>query len=107
MTVKPNAQELALIAQAMGAEVIRGPVGYPGHLADIEVMLVVSPVGPVEELPMICGLCGTPYQGNERPTCKTERQDAGRVIEERLRKHREEKDRLIGDLEDWLATQAL
>ena len=33
---------------------------------------------------------------------KTEREDAKRVIEERLRRDREEKDRLIGDLEKWL-----
>jgi len=32
----------------------------------------------------------------------TERADAKRVIEERLRKDREEKDRLIRDVEEWL-----
>jgi len=31
-----------------------------------------------------------------------EREDAKRVIEEGLRRDREEKDRLIGDVEDWL-----
>ena len=37
MTLKSNAEELALIAQEIGAEVIRGPVRYPGKLGDIEV----------------------------------------------------------------------
>ena len=36
-------------------------------------MVVIAPLGPVEELPLICGLCGTPYTGDECPTCKAER----------------------------------
>ena len=36
-TLKTDADELALIAQEIGAEVIRGPVRYPGKLGDIEV----------------------------------------------------------------------
>ena len=35
--MKSNAEEVALIAQEIGAEVIRGPVRYPGRLGDIEV----------------------------------------------------------------------
>jgi len=114
-----NANELALIAQEIGAEVIRGPVRYPSETGDIEVggvdvgeylyglkdqevMLVIAPTGPVEELPLICGLCTTPHQSEECPTCKTEREDAKRVIEERLRRDREHKDRLIRDVEEWL-----
>jgi len=117
-----NTEELALIAQEIGAEVIRGPVRYPGKLGDIEVggvdigeylyelkdqevMLVIAPIGPVQELPVICGLCGTPYTDDECPTCRTEREDAKRVIEERLRQDREDKDRLIGDVEEWLGEQ--
>ena len=119
MTLKFNAEELALIAQEKGAEVTRGPVRYPGQLGDIEVggvdtgeylyelkdqevMLVIAPIGPVEEPSLICGLCRTPYEGDECPTCRTEREDAKRVIEERLREDREEKDRLIRDVEEWL-----
>ena len=30
MTLKSNAEELALTAQEIGAEVVRGPVRYPG-----------------------------------------------------------------------------
>jgi len=119
MTVKPNAEELALTAQEIGAEVIIRTVRYPEKLGDIEVsgvdigeylydlkhqevMLVIAPLGSLEEPPLICGLCRTPYEGDECPTCRTEREDAKRVIEERLREDREEKDRLIRDVEEWL-----
>ena len=119
MKVRSNAEELAIIAQEIGAEVIRGPVRYPSEMGDIavgdvdigeylyelkdqEVVLVVAPIGPVEGLPIICGLCGTPYQDDECPTCRTEREDAKRVIEQRLRHDRDEKDRLIRDVEEWL-----
>ena len=121
-TLKSNAEELALIAQEIGAEVIRGPVVYPSESGDIEVggvdigeylyelrdqevMLIVAPIGSVEEPPIICGLCRTPYEGDECPTCRQEREDAKGVIEERLRKDREEKDRLISDVEEWLEAQ--
>ena len=119
MTLKSNAQGLALVAQEIGAEVIRRPVRYPSESGDIqvggvdigeylyelkgqEVMLIIAPLGTTEELPLICGLCRTPYEGDECPTCRAEREDAKRVIEERLRRDREEKDRLIRDVEEWL-----
>ena len=57
------------------------------------------------ELPIICALCRTPYEGDECPTCRTEREDAKRLIEDRLRQDREEKDRLIRDVEGWLEEQ--
>ena len=123
MTLKSNAEELALIAEEIGAEVIRGPVRYPSDTGDIgvgeidlseypfelkdqEVLVIIAPIGPVEEPPVICGLCRTPYEGDECPACRTEREDAKRVIEERLRRDREEKDRLIRDVEQWLEEQA-
>ena len=71
-------------------------------MKDQEIMLVIAPIGPVEEPSIICGLCRTPYEEDECPTCKQEREDAKRVIEERLREDREEKERLIRDLEEWL-----
>jgi len=94
-------------------------VRYPSEMGDIEVggvdigeylyelkhqevMLIVAPIGPVEELPIICGLCGTPYSDDECPTCRTERQDPKRVIEKRMRRAREDKDGLIEDVEEWL-----
>jgi len=43
-----------------------------------------------------------PYDGDESPACKTEREDAKKLIERRLREDREEKDRLIRDVEEWL-----
>ena len=101
MTLKSNAEELALTAQEIGAEVIRGPVRYPSETGDIEVggvdigeylydlkdqevMLVIAAIGPVEEPLIHCGLCRTPYEGDECPVCRTEREEAKRVIEERL-----------------------
>ncbi len=122
MMLKPNADELALIAQEIGAEAIRGPVPYPSETGDVEiggvdvgeylyelkgheVMLVIAPLGPVEELPVVCALCGTPYSDDERPTCKRQREDAKRVIDERLKRNREETHRLIRDMEDWLGEQ--
>ena len=75
-------------------------------LKDQEVMLIIAPIGPVEEPSLICGLCRTPYEGDECPTCRTEREDAKRVIEERLREDRADKDRLIGDVEEWLDTSS-
>ena len=78
---------------------------YLYELKDQEVMLVIVPLGPVEEPPLICGLCRTPYEGDECPTCRQERADAKGVIEERLREDREEKDKLIRDVEKWLGEQ--
>ena len=73
---------------------------YLHELKDQEVVLILVPLGPVEQLPIICGVCGTPYHDDDCPTCRTEREDAKRVIEERLRRDREETDRLIKDVEE-------
>ena len=78
---------------------------YLYELKDQEVMLIIAPLGPVEELPVICGLWWTPYEGDECPTCRTEREDAKRWIEQRLRHDMDEKDRLIEDVEEWLRQQ--
>jgi hypothetical protein len=116
-----DSEEVAVRAQEIGAEVIRGPVCDPSESGDFavggvdigeylyelkgqEVMLVIAPIGPAEELPIICGLCGTPYRDDDCPTCRAEREDARRVIEERLRKDREETDGLIRDVEEWLGS---
>ena len=37
MTLKDNAEELALVAQEIGAQVVRGPVRYPSEMGDIAV----------------------------------------------------------------------
>jgi hypothetical protein len=39
---------------------------------------------------------------DETPICTALREQAKRVTEERLSQDREEKDRLIGDVEEWL-----
>jgi hypothetical protein len=122
MTLKSNAEELTVIAEEIGAQVIRGAVSYPGReggfdmgdvdletvlwdLKDQELVMIIAPLGPVEERAVICGLCGTPYEGKECPACKTERETAKRVIEDRLGQDREEKDRVIRDVEAWLEEQ--
>ena len=51
---------------------------------------------------MICGLRGTPYDRDECPTCRAEREEAKGVIERRLREDRQEKDKLIRDVKEWL-----
>lgn len=97
-----DAKELALIAKEIGAQVIRGRIRYPGReggldvggvgieeflyeLKDREVVIIIAPLGAVRQLPTICGLCMTPYSGDECPRCRQEREEAKRVIERRLR----------------------
>ena len=97
MVIRENAEELASIAEEIGAEVIRGALRYPGReggfeIGDVdigellyelkgqEVVIVIAPLGPVEEPPTICRLCRTPYEGKECPVCKTEKGEAKRVI---------------------------
>jgi len=65
-------------------------------------MLVTDLLGPTEELPVICGLCGSPYDGDECPTSSADLEYAKRAVEERLPRNREKKDRIIRDLEKWL-----
>ena len=120
--LKSNSDELALIAEETGAELIRGSVRYPGReggfdVGDFEieellyklnnqkVVLIIAPLGPIEELPVICGLCGTPYEGDECPTCKAEREEARKFVQERLRRDGEEKNGLIKEIEEWLERQ--
>jgi hypothetical protein len=114
-----NAEGLATIAEEIGAEVIRGEVRYPSKSGDIEVagadigeyleelkkqgfVVIVVPPGPVGEHPVICGLCLSWYDGEQCATCKAERQAGKTVIDESLRQHGEEKDRLVKDVEEWL-----
>ncbi len=95
-------EELGLAAKTMGAEVLKGPLTYPSEnggfaLGDLELdeylyelrgqdlVLIVLPLGETPKLPLICGLCMTPYSEDECPTCREEREEAKRVIERRLR----------------------
>ena len=78
---------------------------YLYELKDQEVLVIVAPLFPVQKLPVFCGMCGTRYDGEECPTCRAEREDAKALIERRLRRDREEKDRLIRDVEEWLEVQ--
>lgn len=78
---------------------------YLYELKDQEVVVIVAPLFPMQELPVFCGLCGTRYDGDECPTCRAEREETKREIEERLRQDREEKERLVRDVEEWLEGQ--
>lgn len=72
-------------------------------------MIIVAPLNPTQELPTFCGLCGTRYDGDECPTCRAEREEAKRMIEDRLRRDREQKDendRLVRNVEEWLEEQS-
>jgi len=50
----------------------------------------------------LCGPFDTQYDGLKCPTCRSEREEAKRVIERSLGQDRLEKDRLTRDLEEWL-----
>lgn len=69
----------------MGAQVLQGTVRYRGReggfdirdvdleevqweLKDQEVILITARLGAAEELPVTCGLCGTPYDADGCPT---------------------------------------
>ena len=102
MIMKDNAQALALIARQLGGEVIRGRVRYLGpdrgvhvgdvHIGDLlhelneqEVVVIIAPLGPPQESPLLCHVCGTEYESGECPICKAEGEEADRVVEETLR----------------------
>ena len=101
MIIRHDAEALAATARGLGAQVIRGAVRYPGReggldvgdveiegplcaLKDQEVLVIVAPLRPVQKAPAICGQCGTRYEGGECPACSAEREEAKRVVEERL-----------------------
>jgi hypothetical protein len=77
----------------IGAELIRGPVRYPGReggigigephleevlweLRDQEVILIIARLLPTQEAPTVGGLCRIPYEGGQCATCKAEREQA-------------------------------
>lgn len=98
---KRDAEELAFTAQAIGAQVIRGPVHYTGRgerldvgdleiertlrgLMDEEVLLIVSPVERGPQVRSASPLSRPSYRGGECPARKARREEAKRVVEERL-----------------------
>ena len=96
-----DAEELGITAPGIGAQFIRGPVRYPGRnggvevggvaiegplceLRDQDVLVIVAPLGAAPQVRTTCGLCGTPYERGECLACKAKREEAKRVVEERL-----------------------
>jgi hypothetical protein len=51
-----------------------------------------SPQDEGESQPKVCNVCHLPYEGEECPWCKAEREHASAVIEERGRRHTADKD---------------
>jgi hypothetical protein len=101
MTIRHDTEEMASTARGIGAQVIQGPLRYPGRnggleiggvaierplceLQDQEVLLIVAPLRPALKAPITCGLCGTPHERDECPACKAKREEAKRADEERL-----------------------
>jgi hypothetical protein len=101
MTIRHDTEELAITARGIGAQVIQGAVHYPGRnggldvgdvdiegplcqLKDQEVLLIVAPVRPVQQVRTTCRLCGTLCERGECPSCKAKREEAKRAAEERL-----------------------
>lgn len=95
-------EQLALAAESLRATVLKGALTYPSEnggfaLGDLELdeylyelrgqelILIVMPLGEAPKIGTICGLCMTPYTGDECPTCRIERDRAKRLIEKRLR----------------------
>jgi len=63
------------------------------HLCELkeqEVVVIVAPLNPVQKMPTACGLCRTAYSQDECRTCRADREEEKRVIEERLCRDREE-----------------
>ncbi len=79
MNIRTVGQLRAIPRSALGSMFAgRGELLY--ELKGQEVVIVIAPLGPVEEPPTICRLCRTPYEGKECPVCKTEKGEAKRVI---------------------------
>jgi hypothetical protein len=96
-----DAEGLASAAQETGARVLRGPVRYAAregslHVGEVEidellhemaaeeVLLILAPVGPAPEEGAVCPLGHRTYQGDECPQCWAEKEEAKRVLQERL-----------------------
>ncbi len=101
MAIRHEIQILSYMAERLGAQVIRGPVRYPGRrggvdvgevnieeplcgLKDQEVLIIVAPLNPAQEISTVCGSCGMPYERGECPACKTKSEETKRAAEEGL-----------------------
>jgi len=70
-----------------------GCVGLEEYLyeqKDQEVVVIVAPLNLMQKMPTACGLCRTAYSQDECRTCRADREEEKRVIEERLCRDREE-----------------
>jgi hypothetical protein len=101
MMSRRDAEELALTARAIGAQVVRGSVHYTGRgerldvgdleiertlrgLMDEEVLLIVAPVERGPQVRSDSPLSRPSYRGGECPAWKAQREEVKRAVEERL-----------------------
>ena len=103
-----NAEELGNTAQEAGAEVLRGPLRYPGEsggwqLGDLDLsehldkyrdrnlVVIIGSVGKAEEEQVVCGVCGfAQNQVGECPRCKLQNEEAARRQREEFLKEIDE-----------------
>ena len=111
-----GADELATIAEEIGAEVLRGPLRYPSetggwqlgnldlstHLSqyrDHEITVIIAAMGKAEPERFICGICGFVMdEARECPRCK----EINAEIARRLKARREERAALLREVEEIL-----
>jgi hypothetical protein len=114
-----NAEEVANMADEVGAEVLRGPLRYPSESGgwqlgdldlseylskyrDCELVLVIAAMGEAEEGPIICGICGFVLdEVGDCPRCKLVVEEAAR----RMRARKEERAAMLQEVERILGGQ--
>lgn len=70
-----------------------------------EMAQIVAPPFPAQEMRDFCGTCDRRPDRVESPGSRADREEAKRVLEERLRRDWGEKDRLKRRVEEWFTRQ--
>jgi hypothetical protein len=115
-----NAEELATIAEEIGAEVLCGGLRYPSesggwrlgdpdlseHLAkyrDHELVVIIAATGRAMEPRVVCGICGFVLdEVGECPRCKLIDEE---IAEGWRRRQEEEREEMLGEVEEILKEQ--